>query len=43
VLQAPPAGACAAVGKHRVEYPRDVIDAMPAALRKAFESCPNRI
>ena len=31
------------VGKHRVEYPQDVLDAMPAALRKAFEASPNRI
>ena len=30
-------------GKHRVEYPREVVDAMPAALRKAFEASPNRI
>ena len=31
------------VGRHRVEYPREVVDAMPAALRKAFEASPNRI
>jgi hypothetical protein len=31
------------VGRHRVEYPREVVDAMPAALRKAFESSPFRI
>ena len=31
------------VGRHRVEYPRDVVDAMPPALRKAFESSPSRI
>ncbi len=31
------------VGRHRVEYPREVVDAMPAALRKAFEASPARI
>jgi hypothetical protein len=31
------------VGKHRVEYPREILDTMPAALRKAFEASPNRI
>ncbi len=31
------------VGRHRVEYPQDVVDAMPPALRKAFEASPNRI
>jgi len=31
------------VGKHRVEYPREVVDAMPAALRRAFEASPTRI
>jgi hypothetical protein len=31
------------VGPHRVEYPQDVVDAMPAALRKAFEASPSRI
>jgi hypothetical protein len=28
------------VGPHRVEYPQSVVDAMPPALRKAFESSP---
>ena len=40
--QRPPALALRA-GRHRVEYPRDVVDAMPAALRKAFETSPSRI
>jgi hypothetical protein len=31
------------VGRHRIEYPQDVVDAMPPALRKAFESSPSRI
>jgi hypothetical protein len=31
------------VGKHRVEYPQEVLEAMPAALRAAFEKSPNRI
>ena len=31
------------VGRHRVEYPREVVEAMPAALRKAFEASPTRI
>jgi hypothetical protein len=31
------------VGRHRVEYPREVVEAMPPALRKAFESSPARI
>jgi hypothetical protein len=31
------------VGRHRVEYPKDVVDAMPPALRKAFEASPSRI
>jgi hypothetical protein len=30
-------------GRHRVEYPREVVDAMPLALRRAFEASPNRI
>lgn len=38
----PPAIALRA-GRHRVEYPQDVVDAMPPALRKAFEASPNRI
>lgn len=28
------------VGRHRMEYPQDVVDAMPPALRKAFEASP---
>lgn len=40
--QRPPALALRA-GKHRVEYPQAVVDAMPAALRKAFEMSPGRI
>lgn len=31
------------VGRHRVEYPREVLEAMPPALRRAFESSPTRI
>jgi hypothetical protein len=31
------------VGRHRVEYPREVVDAMPDALRRAFEASPTRI
>jgi hypothetical protein len=31
------------VGRHRVEYPREVVEAMPSALRKAFEASPSRI
>ncbi len=38
----PPALALRA-GRHRVEYPTEVVEAMPAALRKAFEASPNRI
>ena len=38
----PPALALRA-GRHRIEYPREVVDSMPPALRKAFEMSPNRI
>jgi len=38
----PPALALRA-GRHRIEYPREVVAAMPNALRKAFENSPNRI
>jgi hypothetical protein len=31
------------VGRHRVEYPQEVVDAMPPALRKAFAASPNKI
>jgi len=31
------------LGRHRIEYPQAVLDAMPPALRKAFESSPSRI
>ena len=31
------------VGRHRVEYPESVVQAMPPALRKAFEASPARI
>ena len=31
------------VGRHRVEYPADVVQAMPPALRRAFETSPARI
>ena len=31
------------VGRHRMEYPQEMVDAMPAALRNAFESSPARI
>jgi hypothetical protein len=31
------------VGRHRVEYPENVVAAMPPALRKAFEASPARI
>jgi hypothetical protein len=30
-------------GKHRVEYPQEVVEKMPPALRRAFERSPNRI
>ena len=38
-----PAALVLRAGKHRVEYPQAVVDAMPAALRKAFELSPSRI
>lgn len=31
------------VGRHRVEYTREVVEAMPKALRRAFENSSNRI
>src|SRR5215470_11706981 len=31
------------VGRHRVEYPRDVFESLPPALRAALEQSPNRI
>jgi hypothetical protein len=31
------------VGRHRVEYPASVVEAMPPALRRAFEASPARI
>lgn len=31
------------VGRHRLEYPHEVVEAMPAALRRAFEASPARI
>lgn len=31
------------VGKHRVEYPQEVVDAMPPALQRAFGASPTRI
>jgi len=31
------------VGKHRVEYPREVVEAMPPALQRAFGASPTRI
>jgi hypothetical protein len=31
------------VGRHRVEYPQEVVDAMPPALRRAFAASRNRI
>jgi hypothetical protein len=31
------------VGRHRVEYPREAVDAMPPALRRAFAASRNRI
>jgi hypothetical protein len=31
------------LGTHRIEYPREALDAMPAALRRALEESPNRI
>ena len=31
------------VGRHRVEYPHEVVEAMPPALRRAFEASPARI
>jgi hypothetical protein len=30
-------------GAHRVEYPQEIVDAMPVALRRALEGSPNRI
>lgn len=38
----PPALALRA-GRHRIEYPKEVVEAMPRALRKAFEASPRRI
>jgi hypothetical protein len=38
-----PAALALRVGKHRVEYPQEVVDAMPAALRKALEASVDRI
>ena len=40
--QRPPALALRA-GRHRLEYPQSMVDAMPPALRKAFEMSPSRI
>ena len=31
------------VGRHRIEYPESVVQAMPPALRRAFEASPARI
>lgn len=31
------------VGRHRLEYPPEIVDAMPAALRRALEASPARI
>jgi hypothetical protein len=31
------------INGHRVEYPREVVDAMPVGLRLAFERSPSRI
>jgi len=31
------------VGKHRVEYPQEMLDAMPAERRRALEASPDRI
>jgi len=31
------------VNGHRVEYPQEIVDAMPAGLRLAFERSPARL
>jgi hypothetical protein len=31
------------VGRHRMEYPKEIVDAMPAPMRRALESSPDRI
>jgi len=38
-----PAALALQVGKHRVEYPREMLDAMPAERRRALEESPDRI
>ena len=38
-----PAALVLQVGEHRVEYPQEVLDAMPRAQREALERAPNRI
>jgi len=38
-----PAALVLQVGKHRVEYPQEMLDAMPEAQRRALERAPNRI
>jgi hypothetical protein len=38
-----PAAVALRLGDHRVEYPPETLDSMPAALRKALEESPNRI
>jgi hypothetical protein len=38
-----PPGVALRLGDHRVEYPQEALDAMPPAMRRAFEESPNRI
>jgi hypothetical protein len=38
-----PAALVLQVGKHRVEYLQEMLDAMPQAQREALERAPNRI
>jgi hypothetical protein len=38
-----PAALTLRVGRHRLEYSREVLESMPPALRRAFETSPQRI
>lgn len=38
-----PAALALQIGKHRVEYVQEMLDALPAAQRSAVERSPNRI
>jgi hypothetical protein len=42
-FEAHPPALALRVGRHRVEYPKEVVETMPPALRRAFEASPNRI